>query len=177
MSIPLICQEDVLVKNYKETKERVKDQNYRSYSIRYDLKNEKINLDKFFWDYNDVLNSVVHDIWNATVWKEWEIKKKDNENNGKNDHYQYKQKRLYPNYRKDREFKTELRYKYLENWKYSAHWINSVIDTAYSMLDSWKKNYDKGGFTQTGAEMKEINELVRSLYDLMKPQFYGVKST
>jgi hypothetical protein len=48
------------------------------------------------------------------------------------------------------------------------------------------------GFTQTGAECvtglkqyaiemvdtarKDVNELVRHLYDLMKPQFYGVKS-
>ena len=32
------------------------------------------------------------------------------------------------------------------------------------------------GFAQTGAERKETNELVRSLYDLMKPQFYGVKN-
>jgi hypothetical protein len=30
------------------------------------------------------------------------------------------------------------------------------------------------GFTQTGAEWKETDELVRSLYDTMKPQFYGV---
>jgi putative transposase len=28
------------------------------------------------------------------------------------------------------------------------------------------------GFTQTGAELKETDELVRSLYDTMKPQFY-----
>lgn len=30
------------------------------------------------------------------------------------------------------------------------------------------------GFTQTGAKWKETDELVRSLYDTMKPQFYGV---
>jgi len=29
------------------------------------------------------------------------------------------------------------------------------------------------GFTQTGAELKETNELVRSLYDTVKPQFYA----
>jgi hypothetical protein len=28
------------------------------------------------------------------------------------------------------------------------------------------------GFTQTGAELKETDELVRSLYDTVKPQFY-----
>lgn len=142
MSIPLIDKDDVLVNSnsgskYKETKEKVKNQKYKTYSIRHDeLKNGRINLDKFFWDYNDVLNAAIRDIWNTIVWKEWEIKRKNDT--------KYKQKRLYPNYRKDSEFKKELRYKYLENWKYTAHWINSVVDVAYSILDSWKKNYNKG---------------------------------
>lgn len=148
MVIPLVNSEDVLVKNPShdpniKIKGRIEDSKYKTYPINHDLKdsnnglkNEKINLDKFFWDYNEVLNLVIKDIWNTIVWKEWEIKRKNDP--------KYKQKRLYPNYRKDRNFKTELRYKYLENWKYSAHWINSVVDTAYSILDSWKKNYNKG---------------------------------
>lgn len=145
MSIPLIDGEDVLISsnsisNYKETKERIKDQDYRTFSIKHendlDFQNNNINLNKFFWDYNDALNSVIHDVWNTIVWKEWKIKKKNDP--------KYKQKRLYPNYKKDKDFKKELRYKYLKNWIYSAHWINSVIDVAYSILDSWKKNYNKG---------------------------------
>lgn len=146
MSISLINKDDVLVSSnsgskYKETKEKVKNQKYKTYSIKHDeLKNERINLDKFFWDYNDTLNFVIRDVWNTIVWKEWRIKRKSDNP----DYYQYSQKRLYPNYRKDREFKKELRYKYLENWRYSAHWINSVVDVAYSILDSWKKNYNKG---------------------------------
>lgn len=125
-----------------EIKEKIKDQDYRTYSLKYDIKNnnqsksEKINLDKFFYDYNDVLNSVIQYIYDTIVWKEWEIER-DNDPN-------YKQKRLYPRYRKDKDFKEDLRYDCLEKWKYSTHWINSVIDTAYSILDSWKKNYDKG---------------------------------
>lgn len=147
MTVPLILKEEVksISPSIKETKERIKNQNYRTYSIKHDLNEKKsnLNLDKFFWDYNDVLNSVIHDIWNTIVWKEWEIKKKNVKKNG-NHYCQYNQKRLFPNYKKDREFKKELRHKYLEGWKYSTHWMNSVIDTAYSILDSWKKNYDKG---------------------------------
>ncbi len=143
MSISLVSQKDVLVKSsYKEIKEKTKDQDYRTYSLKYDIKNDKIskngriNLDKFFWDYNDILNSVIHYIYDTIVWKEWEIEKEGV--------YSYKQKRLYPRYRKDKDFKEDLRYDCLKNWKYSAHWINSIIDTAFSILDSWKKNYDKG---------------------------------
>lgn len=137
MSVPLVDQKDVLAKlNYKETKEKVKDQDYRTYSLKHDIKQGRINLDKFFLDYNDVLNSVILYIYDTIVWKEWEIEKENV--------YQYKQKRLYPKYRKDRDFKEDLRYDCLEKWKYSSHWINSVIDIAYSILESWKKNYDKG---------------------------------
>ncbi len=149
MSIPLIDREDVLISwksksdkssDYKEIKEIVKNQKYKTFSIKHDLE-----LNKFFWDYNEALNSVIHDIWDSITWKEVAIKK-DKDKNGKKkpDYYRYGQKRLYPNYKKDKEFKKELRYKYLNGWKYSAHWINSVIDVAYSILDSWKKNYNKG---------------------------------
>ncbi|MCZ7362647.1 MAG: hypothetical protein O8C58_04855 [Candidatus Methanoperedens sp.] len=36
----------------------------------------------------------------------------------------------------------------------------------------WFDENAVSGFTQTGAELKETNELVRSLYDTVKPQFY-----
>ncbi len=125
--------------SFKEIKERVKNQKYKTYSLKHDLTRDKypgVILNRFFWNYNEILNNIIQDIYNSIIWKEWKIERDDDPN--------YKQKRLYPRYRKDGDFKTELRYKYLEGWEYSAHWINSAIDTAFSILDSWKKNYDKG---------------------------------
>ena len=143
MVVSLIQKKEVKSKfSYKETKEKVKDKDYRTYSLKYDIKNDKtsksgrVNLDKFFWDYNNVLNSVIHYIYDTIVWKEWKIEKEGV--------YSYKQKRLYPRYRKDKDFKEDIRHDCLEKWKYSAHWVNSIVDTAFSILDSWKKNYDKG---------------------------------
>ena len=140
MSIPIIYREDVHNNpSIKEIKEKVKDQDYRTYTLKHTLTKNKYPgyiLDKFFWDYNDVLNNIIKDIWSTIEWKEWNIERESDPN--------YHQKRLYPNYRKDGDFKTDIRYHYLKNWKYSAHWINSAVDTAFSILDSWKKNYKKG---------------------------------
>ncbi len=164
MSIPLIDDKDVKkgrkssnndtpkpkssIKNYKEIKEDVKNSKFKTGSIKHNLDIYKgLHLNRFFWDYNDALNSCIRDIWNSIEWIEKNINKK-NRKDHKFDNINYHQKRLFPNYRKDREFKTELRYKYLDEynggWKYSAHWINSAIDVAYSIMDSWKKNYNKG---------------------------------
>jgi len=71
------------------------------------------------------------DIWNTIIWKEWQIPNK-------------KQKRLFPNYRKDNGFKRALRDKYLKDWSYAAHWVDSALKTAFSIMSSWKKNYRKG---------------------------------
>jgi putative transposase len=139
MVVSLIQKKEVNHSSIKETKEKTKNQKYKTYSLKHDLTKDKypgVIVSRFFWKYNETLNNIIQDIYNSITWKEWEIERDDDPN--------YKQKRLYPNYRKDGDFKTELRYKYLEGWEYSAHWINSAIDTAFSILDSWKKNYDKG---------------------------------
>jgi putative transposase len=74
---------------------------------------------------------MIKDIWNSVTWKEWQIPGK-------------KQKRLFPNYQKDNAFKRELRDKYLKDWEYAAHWADSALKPAYSIINSWKKNYSKG---------------------------------
>jgi putative transposase len=140
MVVSLIQKKEVFASpSIKEIKERVKNQKYKTYSLKHNLTKDKypgVILNRFFWKYNETLNKIIQDIYNSITWEEWEIKRKDDKN--------YKQKRLYPRYRKDGDFKTELRHKYAEDWEYSAHWINSAVDTAFSILDSWKKNYDKG---------------------------------
>ena len=74
---------------------------------------------------------MIRDIWSTIEWKEWRIPGK-------------KQKRLFPNYRKDNAFKRALRDKYLKDWEYAAHWVDSALKTAFSIMRSWKKNYNKG---------------------------------
>ena len=46
----------------------------------------------------------------------------------------------------------------------------------WQMMSGWKRReWDvMGGFDQTGAEWKETDELVRSLYDTMKPKVMKV---
>ena len=93
MQVKLINQKDILVRSsYKEIKERTKGKYYRTYSLKHDIKQGRVNLDKFFWEYNNILNSVIHYIYDTIVWKEWEIEKENV--------YQYKQKRTHININK-----------------------------------------------------------------------------
>jgi len=100
----------------------------KTYSLKHDKREDIENL---IIAYNEILNSMLEDIWNSIEWKQAQIKGK-------------KQFRLIPAYRKDNLFKKELRDKYLKNWTYAAHWVDSALKTAFSIIDSWKKNYIKG---------------------------------
>ncbi|MGC9076801.1 MAG: hypothetical protein ACP5HT_06165 [Conexivisphaera sp.] len=71
------------------------------------------------------------DIWSAIEWRTRPVKGK-------------RQVRRIPYLRKDREFRRELRNKYLEGWEYSAHWVDSALKVAFSIMESWRKNYLKG---------------------------------
>lgn len=75
----------------------------KTFSLKHNL-----NVKVFLYAYLVILNAIIRDIWNSITWKEWQIPGK-------------KQKRLFPNYRKDNEFKRELRDKYLKDWGYAAH--------------------------------------------------------
>ncbi len=98
----------------------------KTFSLKHNL-----NIKAFLYTYLTVLNAMIKDIWDSIAWKEWQIPGK-------------KQKRLFPNYRKDNGFKRELRDKYLKDWRYATHWVDSALKTAFSIMDSWKKNYNKG---------------------------------
>ncbi|MGC8600127.1 MAG: hypothetical protein ACP5LX_03590 [Nitrososphaeria archaeon] len=74
---------------------------------------------------------MLRDIWSAIEWRTKSVKGK-------------KQVRMIPYLRKDREFRKELRNKYLNGWEYSAHWVDSALKTAFSIIKSWRKNYVKG---------------------------------
>ena len=45
---------------------------------------------------------------------------------------------------KDGGFKRRLRRELLKDCPYASHWVDSVIRTAYSIMESWRKRYLKG---------------------------------
>ena len=94
MEISLIQKDETVDSlSIKEIKEKVKNQKYKTYSLKHYLTKDKypgVILNRFFWNYNDVLNSIIKDIYNSITWKEWKIERDDDPN--------YKQKRLYPRY-------------------------------------------------------------------------------
>ncbi|NJD78252.1 MAG: transposase [Candidatus Methanoperedens sp.] len=98
----------------------------KTYSLKH-----RLNVREFLYAYIAILNSMIKDIWETIEWEEIPIKGK-------------KQKRLIPHYKKDKVMKSILRDRYLENWEYANHWVDSALKTAYSILGSWKKNYIKG---------------------------------
>jgi putative transposase len=81
--------------------------------------------------YDRALNGMLADIWSAIEWRTRPVKGK-------------RQARRIPYLRKDREFRRELRNKYLEGWEYSAHWVDSALRVAFSIMESWRRNYLEG---------------------------------
>jgi putative transposase len=100
----------------------------RTYSLKHEKREE---IEGLLRAYNKTLNAVIEDIWESIRWKKVKIK-------GKN------QFRLLPIYRKDNSFRKYLRNKHLKGWIYAVHWVDSALKTAFSIMDSWKKNYVKG---------------------------------
>jgi len=100
----------------------------RTYTLKHDRGDEVLPL---LIAYRKVLDSMLDDIWGTVTWKAVKIPGK-------------KQFRLFPRYRKDKAFRKSLRDKYLEGWAFAAHWVDSALATAFSIMKSWRKNYNKG---------------------------------
>ena len=103
----------------------------RSYSLQHECGEE---LEPLLRAYKDVVNRVLEELWNSIEWKKRKIPGK-------------KQWRLLPKYKVDihsGKYKRKLRDSLLEDWDFAAHWVDSAIKTAYSILKSWRKNYVKG---------------------------------
>jgi len=103
----------------------------RSYSLEYDCGEQ---LEPLLLAYRDAVNSVLEELWGNIEWEKRKVKGK-------------RQWRLLPKYKVDlhsKEYKKKLRDSLLEGWPYAAHWVDSAIKTAYSILKSWRKNYVKG---------------------------------
>ncbi|WXG42980.1 MAG: hypothetical protein WED04_02740 [Promethearchaeati archaeon SRVP18_Atabeyarchaeia-1] len=100
----------------------------RTYSLSH---NQGEALSGLMAAYNTTLNPILQCVWQTTEWKRHQIKGE-------------KQYRLYPIFRKDNAFRRELRNRHLARWSYAAHWVDSAMKTAFSIMASWKRNYDKG---------------------------------
>ena len=103
----------------------------RSYSLKHERGEELLPL---LLAYRDAVNRVLEELWNNIEWEKEKVKGK-------------KQWRLLPKYKvdvKSKEYKKKLRDSLLQGWPYAAHWVDSAIKTAYSILKSWRKNYVKG---------------------------------
>ena len=78
-------------------------------------------------------------------------------------HNGYETTRLIPIFPSSNEFKRDLRNELLKDWPYAAHYVDSAIKTAYSILSSWRQNYLKG--------------LRRRRRPIVKREFVRVKTT
>ena len=103
----------------------------KSYSLQHECGEE---LEPLLRAYRDVVNQILGELWSHIEWKKRKIPGK-------------KQWRLLPKYKVDihsGKYKKKLRDSLLQEWPYAAHWVDSAIKTAYSILKSWRKNYVKG---------------------------------
>jgi len=103
----------------------------RSYSLQHECGEE---LEPLLREYRDAVNQILEELWSHIEWEKRKVKGK-------------KQWRLLPKYKvdvKSKEYKKKPRESLLQEWPYAAHWVDSAIKTAYSILKSWRKNYVKG---------------------------------
>ena len=85
------------------------------------------------------MNRVLEELWNSIEWKKRKLPGK-------------KQWRLLPKYKVDvhsGKYKKKLRESLLQEWPFAAHWVDSAIKTAYSILrlgeKAMLKEKERGG--------------------------------
>ncbi|OYT30508.1 MAG: transposase [Thermofilum sp. ex4484_82] len=91
-----------------------------SYKVRHNH-----DVREFLSSYRYLLQRAIDIIWDNIEWKK-------------------KRNRLIPIIPKSKEFKRALRNQLLKDWNYASHYVDSAIKTAYSILNSWRRNYIKG---------------------------------
>ena len=111
-----------------------------SYKIKhnYDIKD-------FLNSYRYLLQKAIDVIWDNIGWIERKQKNYYLIKQGRRKIRKYYYvKRLTPIIPKSRTFKRSLRNYLLEDWEYASHYVDSAIKTAYSIINSWRRNYLKG---------------------------------
>jgi putative transposase len=96
-------------------------------------------------DYRDLLNDIIGDIWATIKWEMFPRTKSRKETSS----VPMKQYRLIPHFQNDKQFKRLVREKHMEKWEYAAHWVDSAERAAFAIVQSWKKNYNKGERSRT----------------------------
>lgn len=81
------------------------------------------------------------DIWSTIDWNRVPAK---GPGRASFTHSPYLQFRIFPHHKKDKVFRRYLRDKHLNKWEFAGHWVDSAEKTAFSIMDSWKQNYNKG---------------------------------
>ena len=104
--------------------------------------NHSWNVRELLTEYKKLLQRAIDEIWENITWKGKKVKHRYSIGNKKYKHYETI--RLIPTLPQSKEFKKSLRDKLLQNWPFAKHYVDSAIKTAYSILDSWRKNYLKG---------------------------------
>jgi putative transposase len=77
-----------------------------------------------------------------------------------------------PELPKSKSFKKKLRDDLLQNCPYAKHWVDAVIRTAYSIMESWRKRYLKGRARKVKPRVKK--RFARCKITLMRVD-YGEK--
>jgi len=113
-----------------------------SYKIKHSY-----NVEDFLNNYGYLLQKVINIIWENIEWIEIEKEQRNyylirNGKRFKREYYHVK--RLIPIIPKSKEFKRNLRNSLLKDWKYASHYVDSAIKVAYSIINSWRRNYLKG---------------------------------
>jgi len=123
--------------------------------------------------YQKLLQRAIDEIWEKITWKGKKVKHGYPIGNGKHKHYETI--RLIPTLPQSKEFKKSLRDKLLQNWPFAKHYVDSAIKTAYSILDSWQKNYLKGRRKRRKPVVKR--KFVRVKTTLMKVEGSKIRIT
>ena len=99
----------------------------------------------FLNSYRYLLQKAIDTVWDNIGWVERKQRNYYVIKHGKRKIKKYYYvERLIPVIPKSRGFKRNLRNSLLKDWKYASHYVDSAIKTAYSILESWRKNYLKG---------------------------------
>ena len=88
-------------------------------------------LNDLFFAYRDMVNRMLEEMFQHIYWKTVPLKHS-------------KQVLKLPILTLTKATRKTLRDNYLRDWTFSAHWVDSALKTALSILRSWRKNYLKG---------------------------------
>jgi len=131
------------------------------------------NVETLLTHYQKLLQRAIDEIWEKITWKGKKVKHRYSIGNKKYKHYETI--RLIPTLPQSKEFKKSLRDKLLQNWPFAKHYVDSAIKTAYSILDSWRKNYLKGRRKRRKPVVKR--KFVRVKTTLMKVEGSRIRVT